>query len=76
MELLKQNEAKVWKNLTPKNCGTSIVGYSGIWRAIAKLAIVYIMKDVTLRRNPAKSELQKVMSISNLVDDSTDHSEW
>mmetsp|Transcript_14448 Transcript_14448/g.34835 ORF Transcript_14448/g.34835 Transcript_14448/m.34835 type:complete len:454 (-) Transcript_14448:500-1861(-) len=83
--LLKQKGAKVWddfdiEELRGKTMG--IVGYGDIGRATAKLASVYGMRVVALRRNPDKSELdmvcdevygtgklslQKLMSISDYV---------
>ncbi|KAL7520699.1 hypothetical protein ACHAWX_005414 [Stephanocyclus meneghinianus] len=83
--LLRQKGAKVWHDfditeLRGKTMG--IVGYGDIGRAAAKLASVYGMRVVALRRNPAKSEfdpicdevygtgkdaLQKLMSVSDYV---------
>ena len=83
--LLQQKGAKVWNDfdieeLRGKTMG--IVGYGDIGRATAKLASVYGMRIVALRRNPEKSahdpvcdevygtgrlELQKLMSISDYV---------
>ncbi|KAL3775201.1 hypothetical protein HJC23_008294 [Cyclotella cryptica] len=83
--LLRQKGAKVWHDfditeLRGKTMG--IVGYGDIGRAAAKLASVYGMRIVALRRNPAKSEfdpicdevygtgrdaLQKLMSVSDYV---------
>ncbi|KAL7548074.1 hypothetical protein ACHAWF_011360 [Thalassiosira exigua] len=83
--LLAQKGAKVWNDfdieeLRGKTMG--IVGYGDIGRATAKLASVYGMKVVALRRNPEKSELdpicdevygtgklslQKLMSVSDYV---------
>lgn len=83
--LLKQKGAKVWNDfdieeLRGKTMG--IVGYGDVGRATARLASVYGMKVVALRRNPAKSELdpicdevygtgklslQKLMSVSDYV---------
>eukprot|EP00571_Detonula_confervacea_P014272 CAMPEP_0172300514 /NCGR_PEP_ID=MMETSP1058-20130122/2587_1 /TAXON_ID=83371 /ORGANISM="Detonula confervacea, Strain CCMP 353" /LENGTH=435 /DNA_ID=CAMNT_0013010309 /DNA_START=36 /DNA_END=1343 /DNA_ORIENTATION=- len=83
--LISQKGAKVWNDfdieeLRGKTMG--IVGYGDIGRATAKLASVYGMKVVALRRNPSKSEidpvcdevygtgklsLQKLMSISDYV---------
>mmetsp|Transcript_24088 Transcript_24088/g.49228 ORF Transcript_24088/g.49228 Transcript_24088/m.49228 type:complete len:436 (+) Transcript_24088:76-1383(+) len=83
--LLKQKGAKVWhdfdiEELRGKTMG--IVGYGDIGRATAKLASVYGMRVVALRRNPKKSEfdpicdevygtgkasLQTLMSVSDYV---------
>lgn len=83
--LLSQKKAKVWNDfdieeLRGKTMG--IVGYGAIGRSAAKLASVYGMKVVALRRNPEKSKndpicdevfgtgklaLQKLMSISDYV---------
>lgn len=83
--LLKQKGAKVWhdfdiEELRGKTMG--IVGYGDIGRATAKIASVYGMKVVALRRNPSKSEhdpicdqvfgtgraaLQTLMSVSDYV---------
>lgn len=83
--LLHQKRAKVWNDfdieeLRGKTMG--IVGYGDVGRATAKLASVYGMRIVALRRNPEKSvhdpicdetygtgrlELQKLMSISDYV---------
>lgn len=83
--LLQQKGAKVWhdfdiEELRGKTMG--IVGYGDIGRATAKLASVYGMRVVALRRNPTKSEhdpvcdevfgtgklaLQKLMSVSDYV---------
>lgn len=83
--LLRQKGAKVWddydiEELRGKTMG--IVGYGDIGRATAKLASVYGMRVVALRRNPQKSEfdpicdevygtgrssLQKLMSLSDYV---------
>ncbi|KAL7428062.1 hypothetical protein ACHAXM_001113 [Skeletonema potamos] len=83
--LLKNKRAKLWddfeiEELRGKTMG--IVGYGDIGRATAKLASVYGMKVIALRRNPEKSEfdpvcdevlgtgrlsLQKLMSVSDYV---------
>mmetsp|Transcript_44105 Transcript_44105/g.93889 ORF Transcript_44105/g.93889 Transcript_44105/m.93889 type:complete len:445 (+) Transcript_44105:102-1436(+) len=83
--LLEQKGAKVWNDfdieeLRGKTMG--IVGYGDIGRATARLASVYGMKVVALRRNPAKSKLdpicdevygtgklslQRLMSVSDYV---------
>ena len=83
--LLSQKKAKVWNDfdieeLRGKTMG--IVGCGDIGRSAAKLASVYGMKVVALRRNPEKSKndpicdevfgtgklaLQKLMSISDYV---------
>lgn len=83
--LLKNKGAKRWdefqiEELRGKTMG--IVGYGDIGRATAKLASVFGMKIVALRRNPDKSEfdpvcdevlgtgrlsLQKLMSVSDYV---------
>ena len=61
--LLRQKNAKIWNDfdimeLRGKTMG--IVGYGDIGRATAKLASVYGMKVVALRRNPAKSEFDPI----------------
>ena len=61
--LLRQKNAKVWNDfditeLRGKTMG--IVGYGDIGRATAKLASVYGMKIVALRRNPSKSEFDPI----------------
>jgi len=61
--LLRQKNAKVWNDfditeLRGKTMG--IVGYGDIGRATAKLASVYGMKIVALRRNPSKSEYDPI----------------
>jgi len=83
--LVSQKKAKIWdpfdiEELRGKTMG--IVGYGDIGRSTAKLASVYGMRIVALRRNPEKStndpicdetlgtsklELQKLMSISDYV---------
>ena len=83
--LLRQKGSRSWddfdiEELRGKTMG--IVGYGDIGRATAKLASVYGMRVVALRRNPGKSEhdpvcdevygtgranLQKLMSVSDYV---------
>lgn len=83
--LLKNKGAKLWddfeiEELRGKTMG--IVGYGDIGKATAKLASVYGMKIIALRRNPEKSALdpvcdevlgtgrlalQKLMSVSDYV---------
>jgi len=83
--LLNNKKAKKWddfeiEELRGKTMG--IVGYGDIGRATAKLASVFGMKIIALRRNPEKSEfdpvcdevlgtgrlsLQKLMSVSDFV---------
>jgi len=83
--LLKNKDSKIWdefeiQELRGRTMG--IVGYGDIGRAAAKLASVFGMKIIALRRNPEKSEfdpvcdevlgtgrlsLQKLMSVSDYV---------
>ncbi len=64
--LMKQQKAKNWEKydveeLRGKTLG--IVGYGDIGRACAKLAHVYGMKIIALRRHPEKSELDSYCSV-------------
>lgn len=64
--LMKQQKAKNWEKydveeLRGKTLG--IVGYGDIGRACAKLAHVYGMKIIALRRHPEKSELDPYCSV-------------
>lgn len=74
--LMKQKQNKNWEKydveeLRGKTLG--IVGYGDIGRACAKLAKVYGMKIVALRRNPKKSESDPYCSVVYGIDKSSLH---
>lgn len=57
--LMRQKSSKNWEKysvLELRGATLGIVGYGDIGRACAKLARVYGMKIVVLRRNPSKAE--------------------
>jgi phosphoglycerate dehydrogenase-like enzyme len=64
--LLRQTKAKNWEKysvLELRGATMGIVGYGDIGRAVAKLARVYGMKIVALRRNPDKTKEDPICDV-------------